>query len=64
MPVTSSGAYLYSGVNNGGSMRPEVVIDADGHITEPELVWTEYTTEKYRDRVLQVRTEKAIARLR
>ena len=39
-------------------MRPEVVIDADGHITEPELVWTEYTTEKYRDRVLQVRTEK------
>jgi predicted TIM-barrel fold metal-dependent hydrolase len=33
------------------------VIDADGHICEPELVWTEYTREAFRDRVLQVRTE-------
>ncbi len=38
-------------------MRPEVVIDADGHITEPEIVWTEYTSKEYRDSVLQVRTE-------
>jgi predicted TIM-barrel fold metal-dependent hydrolase len=36
--------------------RPRVVIDADGHICEPESVWTEYTQPKYRDRVLQVRT--------
>ena len=38
-------------------MRPERVIDADGHITEPDILWTEYTAEKYRDSVLQVRTE-------
>ncbi len=38
-------------------MRPEVVIDGDGHICEPESVWTEYTRPRYRDRVLQVRTE-------
>ncbi len=38
-------------------MRPETVIDADGHITEPELVWTEYTSAAMRDRVLQVVTE-------
>ena len=38
-------------------MRPETVIDADGHICEPELIWTEYTESKYRDSVLQVRTE-------
>jgi predicted TIM-barrel fold metal-dependent hydrolase len=38
-------------------MRPDTVIDADGHITEPELVWTEYTTADMRDRVLQVVTE-------
>ncbi len=37
--------------------RPEMVIDGDGHICEPELVWTEYTQAKYRERVLQVRTE-------
>ena len=36
---------------------PEIVIDGDGHICEPELVWTEYTQAKYRERVLQVRTE-------
>lgn len=33
------------------------VIDADGHICEPEAVWTEYTRTEFRDRVLQVRTE-------
>ncbi len=38
------------------SNLPEVVIDADGHICEPEIVWTEYTQAKYRERVLQVRT--------
>ena len=38
------------------SNRPEVIIDGDGHICEPELVWTEYTQPKYRERVLQVRT--------
>ncbi len=38
------------------SNRPEIVIDSDGHICEPELVWTEYTQAKYRDRVLQIRT--------
>ena len=38
------------------SQRPEIVIDGDGHICEPELVWTEYTRAKFRDRVLQIRT--------
>ena len=33
------------------------VIDADGHICEPEAVWTDYTRAEFRDRVLQVRTE-------
>jgi uncharacterized protein len=36
--------------------RPQVVIDADGHICEPEQVWKEYTRAKYRGQVLQVRT--------
>jgi predicted TIM-barrel fold metal-dependent hydrolase len=36
--------------------RPQVVIDGDGHICEPELVWTRYTRPEYRERVLQVRT--------
>ena len=35
---------------------PPIVIDSDGHICEPEIVWTEYTQAKFRDRVLQVRT--------
>ena len=34
-----------------------IVIDGDGHICEPELVWTEYTARKFRDDVLQVRTK-------
>ena len=37
-------------------MRPKTVIDGDGHICEPELVWTEYTANRFRDDVLQVRT--------
>jgi len=36
--------------------RPTTVIDGDGHICEPNLVWTEYTSAKFRDDVLQVRT--------
>ena len=36
--------------------RPASVIDADGHICEPEIVWTEYTSAKFRDDVLQIRT--------
>ncbi len=43
--------------------RPEVVIDGDGHICEPELVWTEYTRAEYRDRVLQIRTVEGRSRL-
>lgn len=35
---------------------PLSVIDGDGHICEPELVWTEYTSAKFRDDVLQIRT--------
>ncbi|MDH3644574.1 MAG: amidohydrolase family protein, partial [Gammaproteobacteria bacterium] len=37
--------------------RPATVIDADGHICEPEIVWTDYTQSQFHDRVLQVRTE-------
>ena len=33
------------------------VIDGDGHICEPESVWTDYTRTEFRDRVLQVRTD-------
>jgi predicted TIM-barrel fold metal-dependent hydrolase len=40
-------------------MVSSIVIDADGHICEPEAVWTDYTREAFRDRVLQVRTEGA-----
>jgi predicted TIM-barrel fold metal-dependent hydrolase len=43
--------------------RPASVIDADGHICEPPQVWTEYTQAKYRERVLQIRTEAGESRL-
>lgn len=33
------------------------VIDADGHICEPPVVWQEYVRRELRDRVLQVQTE-------
>ncbi len=36
--------------------RPTCVFDGDGHICEPELVWTDYTAAKYREDVLQIRT--------
>ena len=42
---------------------PDLVIDGDGHICEPEIVWTEYTRAKFRDRVLQVRTENGHSHL-
>ena len=35
---------------------PSTVIDGDGHICEPELVWTEYTSSKFQNDVLQIRT--------
>jgi uncharacterized protein len=44
--------------------RPEIVIDGDGHICEPALVWTEYTRAAYRDRVLQIHTADGRSRLR
>jgi predicted TIM-barrel fold metal-dependent hydrolase len=44
-------------------LRPELVIDADGHICEPELVWTGYTRARFRERALQVRTEGGRSRL-
>lgn len=31
------------------------IVDADGHIVEPHVVWDEYTEPEYRDRVIQVR---------
>jgi uncharacterized protein len=31
------------------------VIDADGHIVEPRVVWEEYTEPAYRDKVIQIR---------
>ena len=31
------------------------VIDADGHVAEPSVVWTEYTEPAFRDRVIQIR---------
>jgi predicted TIM-barrel fold metal-dependent hydrolase len=43
---------------------PATVIDADGHICEPEIIWTEYTRSEFRDRVLQVRTENGISAVR
>jgi hypothetical protein len=27
------------------------IIDADGHITEPRVLWEQYTESAYRDRV-------------
>jgi len=42
---------------------PQVVIDADGHICEPESVWTDYTQTKYRARVLQIRTAEGRSQL-
>ena len=31
------------------------VIDADGHVAEPSVVWQEYTDPAFRDLVIQVR---------
>jgi len=45
------------------TLRPESVIDGDGHICEPERVWTEYTQPRYRERVIQVRTQAGRSQL-
>lgn len=34
------------------------VIDADGHIVEPPVVWTEYTEPAYREQVIQIRRNR------
>lgn len=34
------------------------IIDADGHIVEPRVLWEEYTEPAYRDRVIQVRRNR------
>jgi hypothetical protein len=44
-------------------IRPTTVIDADGQICEPKIVWTEYTQSDFRDRVLQVRTNNGVSNL-
>ena len=44
-------------IHQDQEMKPQTIIDADGHICEPELVWTHYTAKKYRDSVLQIHTE-------
>ena len=31
------------------------VVDSDGHIVEPPVVWQEYAEAEYRDLVIQVR---------
>ena len=31
------------------------IVDADGHIVEPQAVWNDYTASEFRDRVIQVR---------
>ena len=43
--------------------KPQTVIDGDGHICEPELVWTEYTVSKFKDDVLQIRTVDGVSDL-
>jgi uncharacterized protein len=35
------------------------IIDADGHIVEPRAVWEEYTEPAWRDRVIQIRRNRA-----
>ena len=32
-------------------------IDADGHVTEPRSVWTDYVEPNYRDEILQLRAD-------
>src|SRR5918999_1978984 len=34
------------------------IIDGDGHILEPEVIWKEYTESAYRDRVIQIAQDK------
>ena len=32
-------------------------VDADGHVLEPDWLWSEYLEERYRDRALRIRTD-------
>ena len=32
-----------------------MIIDADGHVTEPSALWEEFAEPAFRDRVIQVR---------
>ncbi len=32
-----------------------MIIDADGHVTEPRALWEEFAEPAFRDRVIQVR---------
>jgi predicted TIM-barrel fold metal-dependent hydrolase len=32
-------------------------LDADGHVLEPDWLWSEYLEERYRDRALRIRTD-------
>ena len=34
------------------------IIDGDGHILEPAMIWKEYTESAYRDRVIQIAQDK------
>ena len=38
-------------------LRDGLVIDADGHICEPPVVWEQYAEPGYRDDVLQIRVQ-------
>jgi predicted TIM-barrel fold metal-dependent hydrolase len=40
-----------------GRLRQGLVIDADGHICEPPVVWEKYAEPRYRDDVLQIRRQ-------
>ncbi|MFQ5933565.1 MAG: amidohydrolase family protein [Dehalococcoidia bacterium] len=39
-------------------MRPELVVDADGHILEPGTLWEEYIEPQYRDLALRIKRDK------
>jgi hypothetical protein len=32
-------------------------LDADGHVLEPEWLWSEYLEERHRERALRIRTD-------
>jgi len=57
MTTTQTPAQSATQSERSAAQLDHPVIDGDGHICEPELVWTQYTRAEFRDRVLQVRTE-------